>query len=271
MGRFSIALFLIFFASLNIASATLVDWSTVTWPEGSLSNSFDVDPGSPGNDVTITVSGDTALLQPASNGGQQTPAVTSDLEGGFGAGHMSLQLGLNLTSNAQGVTITINFSALYAAGVSNVSFSLFDIDAADTGGNGTGASHYEDMIRSISALSTTGVSIAPTITGVGPNVTLSGSGLSQVLTGAATTNDTGPTSADSNATITFNATDISSVSFTYGSSAAFSDPTYQHIALDNITYSVVPEVNPAWLTFIICGSLAVGATLRRRSKRPLRA
>ena len=34
----------------------------------------------------------------------------------------------NLTSNAQSVTFTLDFSALYAAGVSNVSFQLFDID-----------------------------------------------------------------------------------------------------------------------------------------------
>jgi hypothetical protein len=93
-------------------SATLVDWSALNWPAGSLSNSYDVDPSSSGNDVTITVSGDTGQLQPATGSGQQTPAITSNLEGGFGAGHMSLQLALDLTSHLQGVTITIDLCDL---------------------------------------------------------------------------------------------------------------------------------------------------------------
>jgi hypothetical protein len=253
---------LLFFASLSTAPAVLVDWNTQTWPAGSLSNSFNVDPGNPGNDVTVTVSGDTAQLAVAINGGPQTPAITSHLEGGFGAGHMSLQLAVNFLNNTQAVTVTIDFSNLYAAGVANVSFNLFDLDFANGGG-----STYQDVISSIYATSTTGTQIAPTITGVGANTTLSGSGLSQVLTGMVSTNDIGPTSADANATISFNTTDIRSVTFTYGSSSMFANPTYQHIALDNIIYSVVPETNPAWSSFIICGSLAVGTTLHRRAKK----
>jgi hypothetical protein len=232
------------FAFTASASAAMVDWSTQSWSAGSLSNSYDVDPSNPANDVTITVSGDTGQLQPAAGTGQQTPAITSNLEGGFGAGHMSLQLAIDLTSNAQGITVTIDFSALYANGVANVSFNLFDIDMADTGGNGSG-SHYVDVIRSIYATSITGTQIVPTITGLGANVSFSGSGTNQVLTGIASTADTGSTSADANATISFNATNIRSITFTYGDNSMFADPTYQHIALDNISYSVVPE--PSYL------------------------
>src|ERR1700719_1802923 len=47
------------------ASAVLVDWSVQNWPTGSLSNSYDVDPSNPENDVTITVSGNTGQSQPA--------------------------------------------------------------------------------------------------------------------------------------------------------------------------------------------------------------
>ena len=137
---YALALFCAIFALSGTASAVVLDWSALSWTPGSLSNSYDVDPASPGNDVTVTVSGDTARLQPASVGGQQTPAITSNIEGGFGAGHMSLQMGIDLTSNTQGVTITIDFSSLYVNGVANVSFNIFDIDMADTGGNGSGAS-----------------------------------------------------------------------------------------------------------------------------------
>lgn len=56
------------------ASAALVDWSALSWPAGSLSNSYDVDPSSSGSDGTVTVSGDTGQLQPslASSNLQQT-------------------------------------------------------------------------------------------------------------------------------------------------------------------------------------------------------
>jgi len=60
---YALALFCAIFSLCGTASAVLVDWSALSWPAGSLSNSYDVDPASTGNDVTITVSGDTAQLQ----------------------------------------------------------------------------------------------------------------------------------------------------------------------------------------------------------------
>ncbi len=44
--------------SLHAATLTL-DWNLVTWAPGQLSQSFDIDPSNPGNDITITVSGNT--------------------------------------------------------------------------------------------------------------------------------------------------------------------------------------------------------------------
>jgi hypothetical protein len=219
------------------ASSALVDWSGLSWTAGSLSNSYDVDPGYAGNDVTATISGNTAQLQTSlASGAPQTPAITRAFDGGLGTSPYSLELALNLTSNAQSVTFTLNFSALYTSGVANVSFTLFDIDFANSGGN-----TYQDVISSIHATSVGGTQIAPTISGVGPNVALTGSGLSQILTGQTSTVDTGAGSGAANATITFNATDIASITFTYGSSGLFADPTYQHIGIYNIDYSVVPE------------------------------
>src|SRR6266852_43099 len=98
---FALALFCAIFSLCGTASAVLVDWSALSWPAGSLSNSYDVDPASPGNDVTVTV--------------------------------------------------TVNFSALYAQGVTNVRLQLFDVDFASSPGN-SGA-NFQDQIRSISALS----------------------------------------------------------------------------------------------------------------------
>lgn len=218
-------------------SAALVDWGTLSWTSGSLSNSYDVDPGSSGNDITVTISGDTAQLQPSLvTGNPQTPAITRAFDGGLGTSPLTLELALNLTTNTQSVTFTLDFSALYAAGVAYVSFTIFDIDA-----NNVSGSTYQDVIRSIYATSTTGTQIAPTITNVGANALASGTGLNQVITGQTTTADLGPGSGAGNATITFNATDIRSITFTYGSSAQFADPTYQHIGIYNLDYSVVPE------------------------------
>src|ERR1041385_2340639 len=264
MGLFRRSLFL-FWAMCAIsgsASAVLIDWSTLNWPAGSLSNSYDVDPANLGNDVTATISGDTAQLQPslvAPN--PQTPAITRAFDGGLATSPHTLELALNLTNNIQSVTFTLDFSALYAAGVAYVSLTLFDIDM-----NNAGVSTYQDVITSIHATSVGGTQIAPTITNVGPNVSLTGTGLSQVLTGTASTVDLGAGSGASNATITFNATDIRSITFTYGSSSMFADPTYQHIGIFTIDYAPVPEPNALGACIFVIG-LAVSKSLRRCKKR----
>jgi hypothetical protein len=242
------------------ASSTLVDWSTLSWAAGSLSNSYDVDAGSAGNDVTATISGNTAQLQTSlAAANPQTPAITRAFDGGLGTSPMTLELALNLTSNAQTVTFTLDFSALYASGVANVSFRLFDIDFNNNGGS----SQYQDVISSIYATSIGGAQIAATITNLGANVSLTGTGLSQVLTGQASTPDLGAGSDAGDATITFNATDIRSITFTYGSSGMFADPTYQHIGIYNIDYTIVPEPGAVGVCSIV-GVLAVWTSRRRK-------
>ena len=237
----------------------MVDWDTLTWTPGALTNSFDVDSGNAGNDVTVSVSGDTAALTTSLvTGTPMTPAITRGFDGGFSPGHNTLELAVNFASNAQALTVTINFAASYTNGVAYVSFNLFDIDFANSSGN-----TYQDLIKSISATSTTGTSIAPTITGVGANTTLAGTGLTQTLTGNTSTVDTGAGSGNANATITFNATNIKSIAFTYSSTSMFANPTYQHIGIDDITYTVVPEINASWLSLFLCTSLATWSTLRR--------
>jgi hypothetical protein len=259
----TLAVFCAICAFTGPASAALVDWSALNWPAGSLNNSYDVDPSNPGSDVAVTISGDTGQLQPSLvSGNPQTPAITRAFDGGLGTSPLTLEMALNLTSNAQSVTFTLDFSALYAAGVANISFTIFDIDAANSGGN-----TYQDVIRSIYATSITGTQIAPTITSVGPNVSLTGTGLSQVLTGQTSTVDLGAGSGAANATISFNTTDIRSITFTYGSSSMFADPTYQHIGIYNIDYEVVPEPGPLGACLVVVG-LAVFRSHRWSKSRP---
>jgi hypothetical protein len=249
-------------ASMDKTQAVLLDWSTVTWPAGTLNNSFDVDPGSPGNDVTVAVTGDTSQLLPSfSPPNEQTPVVTQTFQGGFGSPQSSLELRVDFTNQSQFVTVTITFAGTYAAGVNNLSLILFDIDNQGT---------YQDEIRSITALSTDGITqIAPTISGLGSAVALSGTGLNQTLDGIANCPDTGVGSGDGNATINFGATPIQSFTFTYGSgSATQADPTTQKIGIFNLDYMVVPvpEINPAVMSSVFC-LLAIGFHYVRTRRR----
>jgi hypothetical protein len=72
----------------------------------------------------------------------------------------------------------------------------------------------------------------------------------------------GAGSGDGNATISFGAYGIRSVSFTFGNGSAFPSP--QDLALFSISFTPVPEVNPATAAGIVCGLVVVGVLLRRR-------
>ena len=260
----SLAILTLAWTSSN-ASAVTLDWDTVSWTPGSLTNSYDIDPSAAGNDVTLTVSGDTGQL-----GTEQvfpfpqTPALTTNLQGGLVTAKNSLTLMLDLANQTQNVVVTVNFSAQYSAGVTNVSFTIFDVDYANI--SGAGGAKFQDELSSIRALSIDGVTlIAPIIT-VSPNNTLSGTGLNQVVDGNTTTNDTGAGSGSANVTISFGANAIKSFTFVYGSgSDTPADPTAQHIGIGDITFTAVPEINPTWGAVASC-LLAAVLILRHSAK-----
>ncbi len=250
------------FFSAN-ARAVILDWDTASWTAGSLSNSYDIDPANPGNDVTVSVvANNGAPFQPelvAPN--PMTPAVSPSFQGGLSTIENTLCIALNLTSNTQSVTVTIDFSSLYALGVTNVSFKIFDVDYANVAGSST----YQDQLSLIRALSIDGTTlIAPTIT-TSVNNTLSGTGINQIVQGNASTADTGATSGDANVTIDFGNNAIKSLTFTYGGGPAFDDSTYQHIGLHDISFTPVPEMNPLWPSILSCAT-AAGLVLRLRKR-----
>ncbi|MEY2531764.1 MAG: hypothetical protein QOI96_1849, partial [Verrucomicrobiota bacterium] len=180
----------------------------------------------------------------------------------------TLNLALDLTNQTQAVTIAVGFSALYPQGVKNVSFQIFDVDFASSPGNS--GSNFQDQLRSITALSIDGTTlIAPTIT-ISPNNSLSGTGLNQVVTGNATTADTGAGSGGANVTIDFGSAWIQSFTFTYGSgSGTDADPTYEHIGIYNNDFSTVPEADTTWVTVLTC-ACAVGLASFQRAKKSRR-
>jgi hypothetical protein len=243
------------------ASALVLDWDTLNWANGSLSNSYDIDPANGGNDLSVSVTGNTAQFQPEITG-EMTPALTTNLAGGLSPAEKTLTLFLDLSNQAQAVTLTFNFSALYTQGVQNVSFSLFDVDFADEGGSGA---TFQDQLRSISAVGVDGTSVAPTITTSSAN-TLTGTGLSQVVSGTSTVGDTGAGSSAANVTISFGSAPITSFTFTYGGGAdTKNDPTAQHIGLHDISFTPVPEINPAITAAASCFA-ATGLMFVHRSR-----
>lgn len=251
----------LFVGTCPLSNALTIDWDSVPWTNGSLINSLEVDPARSGNDVTVAVSGNTARLQPElASPNPMTPAITRAFDGGLTPGQNTLSLAVNFTNQSQFITVTVDFSAQYAQGVTNVSFTIFDVDFSNTSGN-----TYQDQLSAIRAVGIDGSLIAPTIT-TSANNTLSGTGLNQVVNGIASTTDTGANSGRGNVTISFGTAAIRSFTFTYGSgSGTVADPTYQHIGLHDITFTPVPEMNPAWTAALSC--LAAGLLIFRHNAR----
>lgn len=59
---------------------------------------------------------------------------------------------------------------------------------------------------------------------------------------------------------------IKSFTFTYGGGTV-ADSTYQHVGIHNITFTRVPEINPAWTA---AGSCIVAAALKLRHSAKFR-
>lgn len=228
--------------SVNSACAVVLDWDAETWTPG-YSNSFDVDPQTAGNDVTVSVAGDVAALR------YNTPALATQFQGGLGTAEKTLVLGVDFANQAQFITVTVDFSSLYLQGVENVSFTIFDVDYD----NAKNSSEYQDQLRSIVGLSVDGLTpIAPTITTSASNTASAG-----VVNGLINTADAGPTSGNANVTINFGTNAISSFTFRYGSgSSTDANPTYQHIGIHDLSFTPVPEINPAFTAALSCFAAA---------------
>jgi len=245
--------------SLIVASgarAVTLDWNVYnTWTSGQ-PNSYNVDSSTPGNDITVAVATNNI------GSGTVTMGVGNDLEGGLGPNHNTLGILFDLTTTGEYITVTISFSAAYTQGVTNVSFSLFDVDFIDTG-NGSGATQFRDQIRSISATTVNNTTVGATVTG-SLNNSVTGTSPNQIVNGIANTDSP---SGDANVTIDFGTNAITSFTFVYGSGTLLgnkTDPTQQKIGIYNIDFTPVPEINPAWSAVISCFA-AAGLILRHRA------
>jgi hypothetical protein len=235
------------------AHAIVLNWSDVSWKPGSLSNSYDID-GHPtnGNDITIALSGNTNKLTVDPATGMAAPHIGNSLQGGHGGDH-SLFLGGDLSTQTN-FTVTVSFTGGSNA-ASNVSFKLFDIDMGVD----------RERILNIYGLLSDGTRVAATISGIGSAVSLTGTGLSQVLTGNVASADTGANSGNGNATISFGAHTITSFTFDFKNDGG--PARFQSIGLFDIDFTPVPEINPAVVGAAACLFAGVIAFRFRRAPR----
>ncbi|MCD6051823.1 MAG: hypothetical protein K0Q55_3232 [Verrucomicrobia bacterium] len=238
--------------------AVVLDWSTVSWTAGSLSNTYDVD-GDSKDDVTITISGDTSALVSG------YPTISTTMQGGLGSADDGLELRLNFTTDSQSITVTVTFLNDYV-GASDVSFSLFDID-----GNRVGASpnyRYRDYLENIVASGDSGL-IAAALTDSTANA-VAGSGTNQTVTGNAAAADFGTGSGDGNVGVDYGTNNVNSVSFTFGNTGNIlgDNPQEQVFAMHDVKFkSKIPEVGTTLMAVALCAGV-IGTRLIRFRRQP---
>ncbi len=238
----------------GVCRGVVLDWSLVSWTPRALTGSLDIDPNNPGNDIQITITGDTSYL----NG--NNPQIDTALTGGFGSGTQSFDLTPTFNNISQSFTVTVAF--LYSSGVNGVNFTMFDVDS------GGGGSPPVDQVRNIYATATGSTNlVAPNITGSIDNV-VAGTGVNQTITGVdAAANSSG----DGNATVSYGSNYVDQFTFTFGNapnSGSGKQPS-QHFALFDISYNPrpVPEQKTAWGALAVCALAVSCSTLRSRRKR----
>lgn len=255
------ALLLVCFIAIGAVSsraAVVLDWDSATWTPGSLSDSYDLN-GDTVTDISIQITSKQANIWDVDQtSGTQTPATTQTLTGGLppvnGSVPNSLMLAADLKTKSD-VTVQISFTDGNQLGT-NVSFTIFDIDTTTN----------NDIISEIYGVALNGAHIAATITNVGSTAILTGTGLTYTLTGSGAAADN---SSNGNATISFGSAVLTDVFFTFSNNAGA--PKYQDIALGDINFTPVPEINPAVTSVGSC-LLAAGMMIlvhRRRNAKTM--
>jgi hypothetical protein len=227
-------------ASSSVASAVVLDWNTVTWPPGSLSNAYHVDPNTPGNNISITMTGDTSSF----SGG--SPSIVNNNLGGTGKPALQLQTGGLLPG--QSIVVTINFN--YAQGVYVQNLNILDVDFSPGIVGSVGG--WQDQIKNISAVTATNQTVNPVAVAGGSAVTVTGNQTSGwTATGNATA---GSGSSAGNVSLDFGNFQITSITFTFANGpGAPILLTNQIIGLDNITFLLTPERFTGVSAMILCG------------------
>jgi hypothetical protein len=240
------------FACAPFAHADTLDWQAQAWTAGALNNGAGYVIN--GTTVTVTISGQTADLITFS--GVTAPDDSTLVDGG--TGEEALYLGVDHDNrDTDTITVTVSFSRA----VTINSFSIFDIDTFNT-------NSFQDQIRNIQATLSGGGTVYGNLTATDPAyVTVSGSGTAAgtftAVLGAGGSGGAGNNTDDGTGTINFGTSSITSFQFTYGNgSGSIADPTSQHVALGDITFTV-PEPS-TYLSGLLLVSLVAVQMVRRK-------
>lgn len=206
-------------ATLAIAAPvnTQLDWDTVAWPNGSLSEVYTVGPG----DVALEWTGAVGTLI------QQRPQIAQAETGGLTPPQDSLSVRVNFGGPAtQQIVLTVDFT--HPGGVTDVSFTLFDVDAW-----GFFLNPYVDQIQ-VTATSGGGQVNPSSVAVVNPAfVNFDGTNM---VTGQQVLFDS--QSANGNATFTFNQPGITQLQLVYRSPpGAVGNPGQQYISIHDISFT----------------------------------
>ena len=259
MKLLGVAFFVLFY-SVATAPAAVLNWSTVGWPGTGppLSNTY-TNVGGSGVNVTVAFSGNTSP-PPAGALEPGNPNTTSATIGG--TGKPSLQADVLFPSSATaGITVTITFSRpVY---VQNL--NILDVDATLSNGG------WQDQISAINGVAAGGQTVNPVaVVPGGTAVKVTGGPSNFTAIGQSNTDN----SSTSNVSVSFGNIQVTQISFLYSPGQNQpTNPQAQRIGLDNITFSLTPEVGPSLAAMTLCGLVMVARMRqeqrsKKRSKAP---
>lgn len=204
--------------------ATQLDWDSVVWPNGSLSETYTVGNG----DVSLQWTGSTSSFIAG------RPQIAQSETGGLIPPEDALSLWVNFNSDPKEVVLTIDFT--HPGGVTDVSFTVFDVDGWQFVLN-----RYADQIQ-VTATNGTGQIDPSNVTVVNPAY-VSFDGVNTV-TGIQSVSDSD--APDGNVTFEFNQAGITQVQFAYRSPPGlYNNPGIQFISIHDINFTYnepVPEL-----------------------------
>lgn len=201
------------------SSSFTLDWSSVSYTPGSLSQTFNNVQGS-GYSVSVNVSGQTGTL--TSENGVSTPGVTTSLSGGTDALHIS-STGMD---SIQEINVTLSFSPALAG---DIAFDLYNIIES-----ASGAGQQIELV----AYTASGYAVIPNLTDNGsPSWELEGPG---VVDGNASS------TAGTNDQVGVNfksISDISSLVISLKRCTSCSNSPNTEFALGDITFCLSPDTD----------------------------
>jgi uncharacterized repeat protein (TIGR01451 family) len=216
--------FLVFSTLLpSSAISAVLDWDVHTWPAPvgglpTLSRTYSVG----GSNIGITISGNTNRL--ITTGNPVSPETNQYLTGGT-TNQEALFIRTDFVNTGENIVITMNFS--HPGGVSDLSFTVWDVDATSP--------QWIDRVQVTAIAGGSTVNPSSISDGVTNNPGIN------TTTGFPTNANAANNSADGNATFSFNQTNITQVRIVY-SNVTTGTPGNQWISIHDLTFDVPPTV-----------------------------